>query len=166
MVFWTVLDLFTLILNRAGGQGLTALHLAQQCRNCFDIRLRLGAVTVASTWSQEPQLQSGRYSTPSAGRRVQWSLVTTPTKVHPMLIGPALPGTRLHFLHVGVVLEIIYHMVFWGHWSSCGLMGKKGTKLHFKSPMAERRHVLCVGVGGDRTHAVLPGGAGYARLAN
>jgi hypothetical protein len=30
---------------------------------------------------------------------------------------------------------------------------KKGTKLHFKSPTAERRHVLCVGVGGDRTHA-------------
>ncbi len=29
----------------------------------------------------------------------------------------------------------------------------KGTKLHFKSPMADRRHVLCVGVGGDRTHA-------------
>jgi hypothetical protein len=29
----------------------------------------------------------------------------------------------------------------------------KGTKLHFKSPTAERRHVLYVGVGGDRTHA-------------
>ncbi len=28
----------------------------------------------------------------------------------------------------------------------------KGTKLHFKSPTAERRHVLCVGVGRDRTH--------------
>ena len=25
----------------------------------------------------------------------------------------------------------------------------KGTKLHFKSPTAERRHVWCVGVGGD-----------------
>ncbi len=24
---------------------------------------------------------------------------------------------------------------------------QKGTKLHFKSPTAERRHVLCVGVG-------------------
>jgi hypothetical protein len=31
-----------------------------------------------------------------------------------------------------------------------------GTKLHFKSPTAERRHVLCVGVDGDRTHAALP----------
>ena len=31
------------------------------------------------------------------------------------------------------------------------LCGKRGTKLHFKSPMAERRHVLCVRVGGDRT---------------
>jgi hypothetical protein len=31
---------------------------------------------------------------------------------------------------------------------------KKGTKLHFKSPTAESRNVLCVGVGGDRTHAV------------
>jgi hypothetical protein len=41
----------------------------------------------------------------------------------------------------------------------------KGTKLHFKSPTAERRHVLCVGVGGDRTHASRPGGAGYARLS-
>ncbi len=30
---------------------------------------------------------------------------------------------------------------------------KKGNKLHFKSPTAERRHVLWVGVGGDRTHA-------------
>jgi hypothetical protein len=40
----------------------------------------------------------------------------------------------------------------------------KGTKLHFKSPTAERRHVLCVGVGGDRTHASRPGGAGHARL--
>ncbi len=29
----------------------------------------------------------------------------------------------------------------------------KGTKLHFKSPTAERRNVLCVGDGGDRTHA-------------
>ncbi len=42
----------------------------------------------------------------------------------------------------------------------------KGTKLHFKSPTAERRHVLCVGVGGDRTHASCPGGAGYAPFAN
>ncbi len=33
---------------------------------------------------------------------------------------------------------------------------QKGTKLHFKSPTAERRHVLCVGVGGDRTHAARP----------
>ncbi len=32
--------------------------------------------------------------------------------------------------------------------------GCKGTKLHSKSPTAERRHVLCVGVGGDRTHAI------------
>jgi hypothetical protein len=43
----------------------------------------------------------------------------------------------------------------------------QGTKLHFKSPTAERRHVLCVGVGGDRTHAgpaARPNGAGYARL--
>jgi hypothetical protein len=37
---------------------------------------------------------------------------------------------------------------------------EKGTKLHFKSPTAERRHVLCVGVGGDRTHASRPGGQG------
>jgi hypothetical protein len=43
---------------------------------------------------------------------------------------------------------------------------KRGTKLHFKSPAAERRHVLCVGVGGDRTQAARPGlgGAGHARL--
>jgi hypothetical protein len=33
---------------------------------------------------------------------------------------------------------------------------QKGTKLHFKLPTAERRHVLCVGVGGDRTHASRP----------
>ena len=45
------------------------------------------------------------------------------------------------------------------------MISKKGTKLHFKSPTAERRHVLCVGVGGDRTHASRPGGAGYARLS-
>ncbi len=32
----------------------------------------------------------------------------------------------------------------------------KGTKLHFKSPTADRRHVLCVGVGGDRTDAGPP----------
>jgi hypothetical protein len=43
---------------------------------------------------------------------------------------------------------------------------KKGTKLHFKSPTAERRHVLCVGVGRDQTHASRPGGAGYAPFAN
>jgi hypothetical protein len=30
---------------------------------------------------------------------------------------------------------------------------EKGTKLHFKSPTAERRHISFVGVGGDRTHA-------------
>ena len=49
----------------------------------------------------------------------------------------------------------------------CIILKNKGTKLHFKSPTAERRHVLCVGVGGDRTHASRPGGAlaGYARLS-
>ena len=31
----------------------------------------------------------------------------------------------------------------------------KATKLHFKSPKAERRHVLCVGVGGDQTHVLV-----------
>jgi hypothetical protein len=43
------------------------------------------------------------------------------------------------------------------------LNSRKGTKLHFKSPTAGRRHVLCVGhfgVGGDRTDAPRPGGAG------
>ncbi len=40
---------------------------------------------------------------------------------------------------------------------------KKGTKLHFKTLTTERKHILCVGVGGDRTHAARPGGAGYAR---
>ncbi len=39
---------------------------------------------------------------------------------------------------------------------------KKGTKLHLKLPTAERRQVLCVGIGGDLTHAARPGGAGYA----
>jgi hypothetical protein len=38
-------------------------------------------------------------------------------------------------------------------------------ELHFNSPTAERRRVLCVGVGGDRTHAAHLGGAGHA-LAN
>ncbi len=32
------------------------------------------------------------------------------------------------------------------------LRDKTGTNFHFKSPTAERKHVLCVGVGGDRTH--------------
>ncbi len=36
--------------------------------------------------------------------------------------------------------------------------------LHFKSPTAERRHVLCVGVGRDQTHAARSRGAGYLRL--
>jgi hypothetical protein len=40
----------------------------------------------------------------------------------------------------------------------------KGTKFHFKSPTAERRHVLCIGVGGDRTHSARPKGAGCFRL--
>ena len=40
----------------------------------------------------------------------------------------------------------------------------KGTKLHFKSPTAERRHVLCVGVGRDRTRAARSRRAGYAAL--
>jgi hypothetical protein len=45
MVFWTVQDLFNLILNQAaGGTGLTALHQAQLFRNSFDIGLQLGAV--------------------------------------------------------------------------------------------------------------------------
>ena len=43
------------------------------------------------------------------------------------------------------------------------LQAPKGTKLHFKSPKAERRHVLCVVVGRDRTHAA-PVRAGNARL--
>ncbi len=41
----------------------------------------------------------------------------------------------------------------------------KGTKLHFKSQTAERRHVLCVGIGGDRIHASRSRGARYVRLA-
>ncbi len=45
-----------------------------------------------------------------------------------------------------------------------GRGSKIGTKLHLKPPTAERSHVLCVGVGGDRTHAARPGGAGYVRL--
>jgi transposase InsO family protein len=36
------------------------------------------------------------------------------------------------------------------------LLDKQGTKLHFKSPTAERRHASCVGVGRDRTHAGPP----------
>jgi hypothetical protein len=36
------------------------------------------------------------------------------------------------------------------------------TELHFKSPTAERRHVLRVGVGGDRTHAARPHHLGCA----
>jgi hypothetical protein len=58
-------------------------------------------------------------------------------------------------------------------WFDCLVMlaavahSSKGTKLHFKSPTAERRHVLCVGVGGDRTHAgplqKSRPSAGYAR---
>jgi hypothetical protein len=38
-------------------------------------------------------------------------------------------------------------------WSSCGQPSAiKGTNLRFKSPAAERRHVLCVGVCGDRSN--------------
>jgi hypothetical protein len=51
MVIWSVdsvLDMCSLILNRAGGLGLTALHQAQQLRNWCDIGRRLGAV--ATTW--------------------------------------------------------------------------------------------------------------------
>ncbi len=44
MGIWTVLDLCNLILNPAGGPGLTALYQTQRFRNSFDIGLRLGAV--------------------------------------------------------------------------------------------------------------------------
>ncbi len=37
--------------------------------------------------------------------------------------------------------------------------GLSFIKVHFKSTTAERRHVLCVGVGGDRTHAARPQGS-------
>jgi hypothetical protein len=40
MVIWTVLDLCNLILSRAGGAGLTALHYAQLFRYGFDIAQR------------------------------------------------------------------------------------------------------------------------------
>jgi hypothetical protein len=33
--------------------------------------------------------------------------------------------------------------------TSSNMIGGKGTKLHCKSPTAERRHVWCVAVGGD-----------------
>ncbi len=39
------------------------------------------------------------------------------------------------------------------------------TKLHFKSPTAERRHNLCVGVGRDRTHTAYSGTV-YALLCH
>ncbi len=42
---------------------------------------------------------------------------------------------------------------------------EKGTWRHFKSLMAERRHAVFVGAGGNRTHTAHPKGAGYARLA-
>ena len=50
-----------------------------------------------------------------------------------------------------------------GH--GCHVPSSKGTKLHFKSPTAERSHFLCVEVGGNRTQAARPGGAGYACLS-
>ncbi len=40
----------------------------------------------------------------------------------------------------------------------------KGTNLHFESPTAERRHILCVGNGEGQTHAARLGGAAYARF--
>ncbi len=41
---------------------------------------------------------------------------------------------------------------------------KKGTKFHFKSPTVERRHVLCVEVGGIEPTPARSGRAGYASL--
>jgi hypothetical protein len=53
------------------------------------------------------------------------------------------------------------------------LLKKKGTKLHFKSPTAKRRNVLCVGVGHcwqgsnpRRPPRRTPGGAGYVSLCH
>ncbi len=50
----------------------------------------------------------------------------------------------------------LYQLFGWLHKTMIGL---KGTKLHYKSPTAEWRYVLCVGVGGDRTHAARPQGS-------
>jgi hypothetical protein len=57
------------------------------------------------------------------------------------------------------VTSVSYHMKKIKHISYI-----QGTKLHFKLLTAERRHVLCVGVGGDRTHAVRPVGARHTPL--
>jgi hypothetical protein len=59
--------------------------------------------------------------------------------------------------HVVVVPRFYLEM-----WSSlCAVIhdfaDKKGTKLNFKSLTPEKRHVLCVGVGGDRTHVTRSG---------
>jgi hypothetical protein len=45
------------------------------------------------------------------------------------------------------------------HWDLCPKY--KWTKLHFKLQAAARRHVLCVRVGRDRTHAASSRGARY-----
>ncbi len=51
--------------------------------------------------------------------------------------------------------NLISLCIFQMQLSKLCLLMQQGTELHFKSPTAERRHVLCFkfGVGGDRTHA-------------
>jgi hypothetical protein len=48
----------------------------------------------------------------------------------------------------------------WRNGAGCGQLGLGAPELHFKSFTAERRHMLCVGVGWDQIHAARPGGAG------
>lgn len=85
MIIWSVLDLRSLILNRAGRLGLTALHQAQQLRNCFDIGLRLGAV--ATTCRQPVRPPAPGSARPPTVPRAPTSWLPAPP--------PACPAARL-----------------------------------------------------------------------
>ena len=72
------------------------------------------------------------------------------------------------YLDLKLYLKIQFINVIWFtyrvHAEVCIAYMLQCTKLHFKLPTAERRHLLCVWVGGDQTHATCSRGAGYTHL--
>ena len=118
MVIWSVLDLCSRILNRAGRLGLTALHQAQLFRNSCDIGLRLGAVaTTCSSCVHQALFNRGPFSGIASTHFSSADLI--PSSIS-MCASPV--ESLISVSHAGVLVRLcpIFHLLpSFRHQTSC-----------------------------------------------